>query len=237
MINKAVYEDDGIRCVTGETLRPGGVFLTKRGISLCDLKEDTKALDIGCGMGATVDFLRNELGMDAFGIDPSKKLIGLGKDKYGISLTQGRGESLPYNDNFFDLVLTECTLSLMDDYEKTINEIYRVLKTGGYFIVSDVFAKRTEYIEKLKETGVKSCLRNLFDLSILLTKIDNIGFEILALEDWTSLLKKLMVEIIFKYGSMKEFWNITTCGNCDDFREKLGLCKPGYFLMIGKKEG
>ena len=59
----------------------------------------------------------------------------------------------------------------------------------------------------------------------------NIGFRGLVLS-----FKKLMVEIIFKYGSMKEFWNITTCGNCDGFSEKLGLCKPGYFLMIGQKE-
>jgi arsenite methyltransferase len=236
MTKKAVYEDNSIRCVTGETLRPGGFLLTKRAISLCNLEKDQKILDIGCGMGATVNFLKTQLGVKAFGIDPSEKLIQLGKNKYGLSLTKGKGESLPYEDKFFDAVFTECTLSLMDDYEKTIKEVYRVLKTEGYFIISDVFARRTAYIDELKKIEVKSCLRNLFDLSILLTKIDDIGFEILVLEDWTSLLKKLMVEIIFKYGSMAEFWKIITCGNCGDFKEKLALCKPGYFFMIGKKE-
>lgn len=236
MIKKAVYEDDSIRCVTGETLRPGGIFLTERAISLCNLeKKGLKALDIGCGIGATVNYLQTEFGIEAFGIDPSEKLIKLGKDKYDLSLTMGKGEFLPYGESYFDLVFTECSLSLMDNHRKTIGEVYRVLKPGGYFIISDVFAKRPEYIEELKKTKIKSCLRNLFDLDILSAEINDAGFKTLVLEDWSSLLKKLMVEIIFKYGSMKEFWNITTCRNCDEFREKLGLCKPGYFLMIGQK--
>lgn len=237
MIKKAVYEDDSIKCVTGDTLRPGGFFLTERAISLCNMeKESIRALDIGCGMGATVNYLQFEFGIEAYGIDPSEKLIKQGKDKYKLPLIIGRGELLPYEENFFDLVFTECTLSLMEDPEKTMEEVYRVLKPSGYFIISDIFAKRPEYIEELKKAEVVSCLRNLFDLGILSAKIENAGFKIMLLEDWSSLLKQLMVDIIFKYGSMKEFWNITTCGNCNDFREKLGLCKPGYFLMIGQKE-
>jgi arsenite methyltransferase len=236
MTKNSVYEDDSIRCVTGETLRPGGFFLTERAISLCNInKKGIKALDIGCGMGATVNYLQTELGIEAFGIDPSEKLLKLGRDRYDLSLVKGEGECIPYEGNFFDLVFTECTLSLMEDHRKTIKEAYRVLKPHGYFIISDVFAKRPEYIEDLKRTEVRSCLRNLFDLDILSVEMGDAEFKILFLEDWSSLLKKLMVEIIFKYGSMKEFWNITTCGNCDDFREKLGLCKPGYFLMIGQK--
>lgn len=237
MTKKAVYEDDSLRCVMGETLRPGGFSLTERAISFCNIREeDTRALDIGCGMGATVDYLQTEYDIEAFGIDPSEKLIQLGKDSYGLNLTIGKGESLPYEDNYFDLVFTECTLSLMDDHKKAMEEVYRVLKPNGYYIVSDVYAKRIEYIEDLKETHVQSCLRNLFDLDILSMEIEDIGFKIIALEDWSFYLKQLMVDIIFKYGSMKEFWNITSCGNCDDFREKLGLCKPGYFLMLGQKE-
>lgn len=237
MIKKAIYENDSIKCVTGETLRPGGFFLTERAISLCNVKnKNLKALDIGCGMGATVNYLQTEFGIETYGIDPSEKLIKQGRDKYKLPLIMGRGESLSYEENFFGLVFTECTLSLMEDYRKTIEEVYRVLKPGGYFIISDVFAKRPKYIEDLKKTNVESCLRNLLDLDILYLEIEEAGFEKIILEDWSSLLKQLMVDIIFKYGSMREFWNITTCGNCDDFREKLGLCKPGYFLMIGQKE-
>lgn len=237
MTNNAVYENDSIICVTGETLRPGGFLLTERAILACGLEKNQRVLDVGCGMGATVKFLRDDFQIEAFGIDPSEKLIKLGKDKYGLPLDIGKGEILPYEDSSFDAVFTECTLSLMDSYERAIREIYRVLKPGGFFIVADVYARNPEYIDELKKTEVKSCLRNLFDLGTLLNKIDDKGFEISVLEDWTSLLKKLMVEIIFEYGSMAEFWKVTTCGNCEDFKDKLTLCKPGYFLLIGEKEG
>ncbi len=236
MIRQAVYENDSVRNVTGETIRPGGFFLTERGISFCDFSGPIRALDIGSGIGATVDHLINKMGIEARGIDPSEKLVGLGRTRYNIPLTIGRGEVLPYEEDSFDLVLTECTLSLMDDHNKTIEEAFRVLRPGGYHIITDVCAKETDHLEDLKNTEVVSCLRNLFDLDLLSMETQRAGFKNLVLEDWSSLLKKLMVEIIFKYGSMKEFWNITTCGNCKDFEEKLKLCKPGYFLMVNKKE-
>lgn len=234
-MKKAVYEDEKIRNVTGETLRPGGFFLTERSISYCKMKKDAKVLDIGCGMGATLNYLQNKMEIEAYGIDPSEILIKLGKDKFNLDLDLGKGENLPYEDNSFDIVFTECTLSLMDDHRQTLKEIYRVLKPKGYYIISDVYGRDPENIKDLKKIEVESCLRNLFDLEILSGDIKKYGFEILNFEDWTSLLNKLMVEIIFKYGSMKEFWNITSCSNCDDFREKLKLCKPGYFLMINKR--
>lgn len=234
-MKKLVYEDENIRNVTGESLRPGGFFLTERAISFCNIKRDAKALDIGCGMGATVDYLQNKMGIYARGIDPSQLLIKLGKEKFNLDLDLGKGEDLPYEDNYFDIVFTECTLSLMDDYRQTLKEIYRILKPEGYYIISDVYGRKPEYINDLKKMEIQSCLRNLFDLEILSQEIKKNNFKIINQEDWTSFLKKLMVEIIFKYGSMKEFWNITTCSNCGDFNEKLKLCKPGYFLMISKR--
>lgn len=236
-MTKMIYEDNGIRFIMGETLRPGGFLLTQRAVSICGLRQGMRILDIGCGMGATVNFLETKYGIDAYGIDPSEKLIRLGIDQYNISIENGRGESIPYGDNLFDGVFAECTLSLMGDYEKTIKETYRVLKTGGYFIVSDVYAKRTEFINELKATEIETCLRGLFDLEALKTTMESYGFGIKVSEDWSSLLKQLMVDIIFKYGSMKKFWNIVSCKNCDEFRRKLALCKPGYFFIIGEKEG
>lgn len=234
-MKKGVYEDRNIRNVTGETLRPGGLFTTERAISFCNLKKDDRALDIGCGMGATVNYLQNEIKIETYGIDPSPILIKTGKQKFNLDLDLGKGENLPYEDSYFDIVFTECTLSLMDDYKKTVKEIYRVLKPEGYYIISDFYGRKPEYIRDLNKIEIQTCLTNIFELDFLSEEIQKNGFEILNLEEWTSLLRKLTVEIIFKYGSMKKFWNITTCRNCDDFIEKLKLCKPGYFLMINKR--
>jgi len=79
-------------------------------------------------------------------------------------------------------------------------------------------------------------MRGLFNIDILKETIVNSGFEIICFEDWTNLLKQLMVKIIFKYGSMSIFWEIANCSSCGDFQQKLTQCKPGYFLLIAQKK-
>lgn len=236
MSSCTVYENKDMRGVTGDTLRPGGMFLTDRAVKICDFKNGDKILDVGCGMGATVEKLKNIYNLDAFGIDPSKKLLELGREKYGDhNIKVGSGEELPHKDKFFDGVMAECTMSLMDDFKRTISESNRVLKDRGYFIISDIYARRPEYLDEVQKYNINSCLRGLFHIEILKEAIEESGFKIVFFEDWTDLLKQLMVKIIFKYGSMSVFWNVATCSNCGDFQKKLTLCKPGYFLLIAQK--
>lgn len=192
-------------------------------------------LDVGCGMGTTVKYLKEKYNINSFGVDPSLKLIELGKSKYNVqNVVSGEGEKLPYNDMSFDGVLAECTMSLMSDYKKTITECQRVLKPNGYFVISDVYARRPEYIYGVQEFNVKSCMRGLFDKDVLKNAVADAGFDIVCFEDWTDLLRQLTVKIIFKYGSMAAFWNVATCESCGGFQEKLSLCKPGYFLLAAK---
>ncbi|HEY8803518.1 MAG TPA: methyltransferase domain-containing protein [Clostridium sp.] len=233
----SVYENEDMIKVTGDTLRPGGVFLTDRSIKICNFKAENKILDVGCGMGVTVERLKSLYNLDSYGVDPSLKLLGLGKKKYGNHHIEiGKGEELPHKNGFFKGVMAECTMSLMDDFKKTISESYRVLQDKGYFIVSDVYARRPEYLEEVQNHNVNSCMRGLFNIDILKETIVSSGFEIICFEDWSNLLKQLMVNIIFKYGSMSIFWEIATCNSCGDFQEKLKLCKPGYFLLIAQKK-
>ncbi|HEY8804687.1 MAG TPA: methyltransferase domain-containing protein [Clostridium sp.] len=233
----SVYENEDMLKVTGDTLRPGGVFLTDRAIEICNFQAESKILDVGCGMGVTVEHLKSLYNLDAFGVDPSVKLLELGKNKYGNhNIELGRGEELPYKNELFKGVMAECTMSLMDDLKKTITESYRVLQDKGYFIVSDVYARRPEYLEEVQKHNINSCMRGLFNIDILQETIVSSGFEIICFEDWSNLLKQLMVKIIFKYGSMSIFWEIATCSSCGDFQQKLTLCKPGYFLLIAQKK-
>ncbi|BCZ46473.1 SAM-dependent methyltransferase [Clostridium gelidum] len=237
MMGCTVYENKDMQGITGDTLRPGGMFLTDRAIKICEFKQNDKILDVGCGMGVTVEKLKSIYNLNAFGVDPSLKLLQLGKEKYGNhNIELGRGEELPYENSFFKGVMAECTMSLMEDYKKTIMESNRVLEDKGYFIVSDVYARRPEYLEEVQKHNVNSCMRGLFNIDVLKEAIVSSGFEIISFEDWTDLLKQLMVKIIFKYGSMSAFWEIATCSSCGDFQKKLTLCKPGYFLLVAQKK-
>ncbi|MFW6227609.1 MAG: methyltransferase domain-containing protein, partial [Bacteroidota bacterium] len=49
-------------------------------------------------------------------------------------------EALPLEDNSVDLVISNCTINHASDKQKVWNEIYRILKEGGRFVVSDIYS-------------------------------------------------------------------------------------------------
>jgi ubiquinone/menaquinone biosynthesis C-methylase UbiE len=233
------YENKALRESLGETLRPGGFGITKRALGLTGLGEASRVLDIGSGMGDTVSFLLAECGMEAVGLEPSQLLISEAEARHpGISMIQGAGESIPAGDGCFDGAFAECTLSLMDDLDKVIGECSRVLRSGGWLVISDVYARRPEHLQKLQEFSFRSCLRGMLRLDELEDKLVSAGFEIEVREDHTESLRQLTVKLIFEYGSMAAFWNrMSDCSaDMDEFRHLLSLCKAGYFMMVCRKK-
>lgn len=232
------YESDRVRKVLGETLRPGGFILTEVAANFCELSENNAVLDIGCGMGATIRYLYESRKIKAVGIDPSEKLLEIAKKEHEYAdFVLGTGEKIPFEAEKFDGVFAECTLSLMDHLSRTLEEVHRVLKPKGWLVISDVYARNTNFLSNLEEFAANSCMRGLHDLDFLKQILERLGFKIMHVEDCSQLLKELFVKIVFSYGSMDVFWNLSS-DNCVDgckFQELLKACKPGYFLMIAKK--
>lgn len=234
------YENPNMKEVTGQTLRPGGFSLTEKAVQFCGISRDDIVLDLGCGMGATIEYLYEKHQIKGIGLDPSEKLLAIAQEKSDVlEFVLGAGDTLPFEKETFNCVFAECTLSLMDDVNETASEVFRVLKDDGYFIISDVYARAPENINALKNYSFNSCMRGLHDLDALKNSLKSCGYEILLFNDCSDLLKELLVKIIFSYGSMDVFWSKTTnnqgCVNGCGFQEILKACKPGYFLMIAKK--
>jgi ubiquinone/menaquinone biosynthesis C-methylase UbiE len=103
-------------------MHPGGLRLTERAARLCGLAPGDSLIDVGCGQGASVGFLRDNLGLRAVGID---------MDAAG----------LPYPDGIFDAAMFECVLSVLPDAGAALREARRVVRAGGRLIVSDVYHK------------------------------------------------------------------------------------------------
>jgi 2-polyprenyl-6-hydroxyphenyl methylase/3-demethylubiquinone-9 3-methyltransferase len=96
-----------------------------------------KVLDVGCGGGFTCEFLSNR-GAQVYGIDQSTPCIDAAKvhaEKIGLPITYcaGVAEALPFGDASFDVVVCVDVLEHVDSPTRTVEEIGRVLKPGGYF--------------------------------------------------------------------------------------------------------
>jgi arsenite methyltransferase len=237
MASNNAYESGCMQEVLGETLRPGGFNLTDTAVQFCGLLPQSSVLDLGCGRGATVNYLHEKYGISAIGIDPSEKLIEYARRNFEYAtFVSGAGEALPFENDSFDCVFAECTLSLMDT-DKAIEQVFRVLKDDGWFVISDVYAKNPTSAEELQSYSINSCMRGMHDLDKLTRRLEQAGFTIAYSEDFSWYLKELLVKIGFSYGSMCDFWSSASdkCINGDDFYRTIKQCKPGYFMLIVRK--
>jgi len=110
-------------------------------LAIDNTRENDKILDVGCGVGSYIVAL-SKINRVCFGIDPLYKTSLLkshqkAKDEnVDISLIQSVSETLPFKDRKFDMVLHLSTLQHVNNQDKTLSEIKRVLKDNGFLLVS-----------------------------------------------------------------------------------------------------
>ncbi|MBO7138444.1 MAG: class I SAM-dependent methyltransferase [Bacteroidaceae bacterium] len=116
--------------------------LTNWGLSHIDFEDGWTMLDIGCGGGATLRrLLKRSDGSRVYGIDISEESVTKAKkvnekvlDKQ-VFVQQGSAESLPYEDEKFDLVTAVETVYFWPNLPGCFAEVLRVLKPGGRFAI------------------------------------------------------------------------------------------------------
>ena len=100
-----------------------------------------KMLELGCGTGHWTDFLvENGFNVDA--LDASDEMLAVARSKnINAKFSLGISEKLPYHDNSFSLASSFTMLEFVDDPQKVISEIYRVLKPSGWLILGLLHGK------------------------------------------------------------------------------------------------
>jgi len=114
-----------------------------------EIKKGGHVLDLGSGAGNDCFVARAIVGETGkvTGLDMTGQMIRKAKEnclKLGFSnvgFVLGDIEKMPFADETFDVVISNCVLNLVPDKSKAFSEIYRVLKSGGHFCVSDVVIK------------------------------------------------------------------------------------------------
>ena len=107
----------------------------------------TSVLDLGSGTGAAFDQLLN---YETTALDPDKKMLELNtfEDK-----VLGSAENLPFEDNSFDNVFCCFVWRNISDTNKALQEVYRVLRPGGKFILLDMTRPKNPFLKILHKIG------------------------------------------------------------------------------------
>lgn len=102
-------------------------------------------LDVGTGTGRlAIEFARGMAGVKVVGLDLSDVALEIARENVQesraslrVSFEKGDAEDMPFEDNAFDLVISNNTLHLVENPVNMFDEIQRVLKPQGKFCVSD----------------------------------------------------------------------------------------------------
>ena len=143
---------------------------------LVQYKKNIRALDIGFGSGFPLIELAMRLGPTCtiFGIDPWKAAMERTKfkmrytDVQNVELIEGAAEHMPFENNFFDLLVSNNGLNNVQDLPKTLSECSRVSRPGAQFVFTFKTNKTfTEFYdvfrEVLREAGLKECVEKVDD--------------------------------------------------------------------------
>ena len=131
----------------------GGVSdIVLKAINFVELPSPSRILEIGCANGVRLELLKNLFNnSECYGIDPSEEAIKSGKEKYKHNLQVGTADSLPFEKEFFNLIVFGFSLYLCDrkDLFKIAYEADRCLCNNGYLIIKDFqppFPYRNAYV-------------------------------------------------------------------------------------------
>lgn len=117
------------------------------GLLLLDMvryRPGINALDIGCGPGFPLLELAQRLGPSSavYGIDPwesALERVKLKMRKLGlanVTIIKGKAEQLPFEDAFFDLIVSNNGMNNVENIEAALSECSRVCRTGGQMVLT-----------------------------------------------------------------------------------------------------
>ena len=152
-----------------------------------DINEGDNVVDLGSGAGIDV-FLAANLVKESgkvIGIDMTKNMLNKAREnaeKHGytnVEFRQGDIEQrIPVEDNFVDLVISNCVINLTTNKENTFKEIYRILKSEGKgkMVISDLVTSKEIDLDSVNTDNWCSCIDGALTKENYIDSIKKAGF-------------------------------------------------------------
>jgi len=155
-------------------------------INFARIEAGFKCADLGSGKGFDVLKMATLAGESGFvwGIDVSESMMEKGRENAqklnirNIEFLKSELEQINLENNILDLVLSNCTINHSLDQAKVWSEIFRILKKGGIFVVSDIYAlEEVSAIHRNNPDAVAECWAGAETREKYFKNIENAGFS------------------------------------------------------------
>jgi arsenite methyltransferase len=177
-------------------------------------------VDLGSGAGNDCFVARAETGETGkvIGVDFTEAMIAkarLNADKRNFNNVEfrlGDIENLPVGGNVADVVISNCVLNLVPNKQKAFSEMYRILKNGGHFSISDIVVTG-DLPDKIKNAAemYAGCVASAIQKEDYLGFIKEIGFKNITLQKEKPII--VPNDILVNYLSEEEISIYTSSPN------------------------
>ena len=193
-------------------------------VDIAGIKQGDTVVDLGSGAGNDVFIARHLVGErgHVIGVDMTEAMIqkaNANKQKLGlgnIEFRLGEIEDLPVGSSTADVVISNCVLNLVPSKEKAFAEIFRVLKPGGHFSISDVVLQGELPASIAADVAMyAACVAGALQREDYLSKIRQTGFS--SVEVKREKMTPIPQEILARYvhtdqAAQFSIWSITVVG-------------------------
>lgn len=175
------------------------------------IKKGDTVIDLGSGAGNDCFIARALTGENGkvIGIDFTERMVEKARtnaEKLGFNNVEfrfGDIEQMPVSENVADVVVSNCVLNLVPNKFNVLKEVFRVLKPGGHFSISDIVLEG-ELPSKLREAAemYAGCVSGAIQKNVYLELIQATGFKNVTVQKEKSIL--LPDDILRNYFSAEE---------------------------------
>lgn len=209
------------------------------------IKKGDVVIDLGSGAGNDCFVARHETGPEGkvIGIDFTEEMIARARQNaetrglHNVEFRQGDIEAMPVSDGVADVVVSNCVLNLVPNKRQVFAEIFRVMKPGGHFSISDIVLNG-ELPDNLRQAAemYAGCVTGAIQKDEYLALAAAAGFENLTVQKQKAIF--IPDDILLEYLPAAELAHFRNSGPVVEsitlFASKPGGAKKSAFEMLNQ---